>query len=77
MKAYASSELFQVDSSQGRTRKVVCRLCGDILFQARADDTESQISAAVVGIKAHFLIQHDITLVAIDCQDPDCTEHLL
>ncbi len=71
---YASNRLFIIEPREddpGLAKKVTCKLCGELLFDCDRDRSE-KLELFFHGLKAHFQIQHQITMAAMPCTDPGC-----
>jgi hypothetical protein len=72
-KKYGSQDLFVVEPQEDRpafAKRVTCRLCGTVVFDSIRDAQES-FGVFVHGMKAHYAIQHDITMGDAPCGETD------
>jgi hypothetical protein len=59
----------------GKTRyakRITCRECREVVFDVPDKPTQSELNANVVGLRAHFLIRHNVNVAFAHCDDPDC-----
>ena len=63
-----SDRLYVIEIQENRpgfAKTVTCRFCGERLFDHERD-REEKLGVFFHGLKAHFAIQHEITLVQSD-----------
>ena len=56
----------------GMIKRAACSICGQEVLSLPKEATESQINVALVGLEAHFSIQHDMQLELVPCNNPEC-----
>lgn len=76
MQQYSSQDLFEIETEPDgvHARKVLCRLCGEVVFDRDNQKAESADLAAL-GVKVHYEIRHQIMIGAAACTDRNCMEH--
>lgn len=76
VRQYDSGDLFHIEPRQDESsfaRRVTCKLCGQVVFDCERDSRDN-IDLVFHGLKAHYQIQHQITLGVSPCTDPNCLE---
>jgi hypothetical protein len=58
---------------QTRLAKVItCKKCGEVVYRVTDNPTQSEISIELAGLRAHFELQHNISILMLGCSDPNC-----
>ena len=53
-------------------RKIVCKLCGDIIYEINENPRDAELAIEVVRMTLHMQLQHSIFVISVDCRDPKC-----